>query len=108
VEAFDAPPRRYGDVRHANDDAPMLRAIAAKTPINISPLFASDYTPRAAVRSFIGHSIHRGSVFFDGHGRRESRFFPYVVAFFPLSALVLLGSVRRPQVPLLAAALTSA
>jgi hypothetical protein len=48
------------------------------------------------LRSFIGHSAHRGKVFLDGHGRSESRFFPAVVAFFPLSAGLALAALRRP------------
>jgi glycosyltransferase involved in cell wall biosynthesis len=107
LDAFDALPSRYADVRYANDDAPMLRRIARSTDIHISPSFASDYVPRATLRTFISHSVHRGMVFFDGHGRRESRFFPYVVAFFPLSAAVLVASVVRPRVLPLAAAATA-
>jgi len=32
----------------------------------------------------------------DGHGTPESRFFPVVVAFFPLSAALAVAAVRRP------------
>jgi hypothetical protein len=46
--------------------------------------------------SFVRHSVHRGVVFVDGHGRRESRFFPAVVAFFPASAALAGVTIRRP------------
>jgi glycosyltransferase involved in cell wall biosynthesis len=101
---FEVLPTRYADVRFANDDAPMLRTIAAATGINVSPSFASDYVPRGTLRTFLKHSFHRGHVFLDGHGRRESGFFPLVVGFYPISALVVLVAITRPRaVPALVA-----
>jgi len=108
VAAFDEIPGRYADVRHANDDAPMLRRIAASTSIHVSPSFAADYVPRGSFRTFLAHSLHRGSVFLDGHGRRESRFFPMIVAFYPTSAALIAASVLRPRVVPLALVATSA
>jgi hypothetical protein len=105
LEAFDPIPGRFSDVRHANDDTPMLRRIAAARPIHVAPAFAADYEPRGTMRTFIKHSVHRGTVFFDGHGRRESRFFPLIVASFPLTAGIALASRARPRlVPMVAAA----
>jgi len=89
---------RYADVRLANDDTPILRALAADEQINISPEFACIYTPRTTVKGFLRHSIRRGVVFVDGHGTPASRFFPYVVAFFPLSAALAVIALRRPLV----------
>ena len=101
LEAFADLPSRYADPRHANDDTPMLRRIVASERIHISPSFAADYVPRGTFRTFVSHSLHRGAVFFDGHGRMESRFFPFVLAFFPCSAALVLGSLARPRrVPL--------
>jgi glycosyltransferase involved in cell wall biosynthesis len=97
VEAFSELPTRYADPRHANDDTPMLRRIVASEPIHVSPSFASDYVPRGTFRTFVTHSLHRGTVFLDGHGRRESRFFSFVVAFFPLSAALAVASIVRPR-----------
>jgi glycosyltransferase involved in cell wall biosynthesis len=91
--AFDGFETRYRDIRLANDDTPILRAVAAAEPIHISPEFACTYSPRTTFRGFLRHSIHRGSVFLDGHGTPESRFFPAVVAFFPVSVALL----RRPR-----------
>jgi glycosyltransferase involved in cell wall biosynthesis len=108
LEAFDTVPGRYADVRYANDDAPMLRRIAAATGIRVSPSFASDYVPRGNLRSFLKHSFHRGHVFLEGHGRRESRFFPYIVAFYPLSAVAAVAVVSRPRILPVAVLATSA
>jgi glycosyltransferase involved in cell wall biosynthesis len=88
---------RYSDERHANDDTPILRWLAARSPINISPSFACRYRPRRSFRSFWRHAIHRGVVFVDGHCRRESRFFLAVLAFYPSSLLAAGLALRRPK-----------
>jgi len=59
------------------------------------------------LRTFVRHSLHRGIVFLDGHGRRESRFYPAVVAFYPVSALLVAVAWKRPSVLPLALASTS-
>lgn len=104
VEAFAEVPSRYADPRHANDDTPMLRRIASSERIHVSPSFASDYAPRGTLRRFVSHSAHRGTVFFDGHGRTESRFFPFVMVFFPATVILALATVRRPRLAPLAVA----
>jgi glycosyltransferase involved in cell wall biosynthesis len=96
LDALERFRTAYADPRHANDDTPLIRWIASQVPIHISPAFACDYTPRATLGSFLRHSVHRGVVFLDGHGRTESRYFPAVVLFFPASAGLLAASARRP------------
>ncbi|HEX6664714.1 MAG TPA: glycosyltransferase family 2 protein [Gaiellaceae bacterium] len=97
---------RYADVRLANDDTPVLRDLAARERIGISPRFACVYSPRTTLRHFLRHALHRGVVFVDGHGTPESRFFPVVLAFFPASAALAVAAVRRPTLlPAAAAAL---
>jgi glycosyltransferase involved in cell wall biosynthesis len=108
ADALDAYRSGYADLRHANDDTPVIRSIAAQERIHISPSFACDYQPRATLGSFVRHSVHRGTVFLDGHGRRESRFFPIAAAFFPVSALLGLAALRRPSLVPAIAATTSA
>jgi glycosyltransferase involved in cell wall biosynthesis len=92
------------DVRLANDDTPLLRDLAARSPIGISPEFSCVYVPRTSPGRFLRHSIRRGVVFVDGHGRPESRFFPVVLAFFPLSIAFAFAVARRPVVAPAAAA----
>jgi glycosyltransferase involved in cell wall biosynthesis len=109
VLAFASFRSQYSNVRNANDDAPIIRTIAEHRPINIAPGFACVYTPRRTLRSFVRHALHRGVVFVDGHGRRESRFFPIVVAFFPISVGIAAVAVRRPIVlPIVAAGIAGA
>ena len=102
-QALDGFRSGYADLRYANDDTPMIRWIAERERIHLSPAFACDYRPRATFGSFVRHSVHRGTVFLDGHGRPESRYYPLTRAFFPVSAAVALVSLRRPRlVPALA------
>jgi glycosyltransferase involved in cell wall biosynthesis len=105
LSTFSTFRTHYRDVRLANDDTPILRAVAARERIGISPSFACVYSPRTTLGRFLRHAVHRGTVFVDGHGTPASRFFPAVVAFFPLSAALAVGAVRRPAlVPAAAAA----
>jgi glycosyltransferase involved in cell wall biosynthesis len=107
LEAMAAFHTRYADPRHANDDTPLLRRISEREPIHIAPAFGCSYRPRTTLRSFVRHSMHRGVVFLDGHGRPESRFYPVAAAFFPVSTLLALTAWKRPSVVPLAALSTS-
>ena len=94
--AFGRHESYYADSRNANDDTPMIRRIAELHPIGISPEFACIYQPRDALGPFLRHAFHRGVVFLDGHGRSESRFFPAIALFYPLSAAAAVLVARRP------------
>lgn len=88
----------YEDTRNANDDTLLLRWIAEREPIHVSPSYASSYVPRTSLRSFLRHAYRRGIVFVDGHGRRSSRFFSVAAAFYPASVLWALMLARRRAV----------
>jgi glycosyltransferase involved in cell wall biosynthesis len=103
IEAFSS---RYGDMRDASDDTALIRLLAAEQRINISPQFAGVYRSREAFGPFMLHAFHRGKMFLDSYGRRDSRFFPLLAAFFPLSVVAGAIGLRRPRLlasaPLLA------
>ncbi len=99
IESFDS---RYVDTRNANDDTSIIRSLAAKQPINISPEFACLYRSRDALRPFLRHAFHRGGVFVDGWARAGGRFSAVIVAFYPLSALAVVVALRRPRIALAA------
>jgi glycosyltransferase involved in cell wall biosynthesis len=94
----------YTDGRFVSDDTALIRWLAERERIHLSPEFACRYAPRTNLRAFLRQAVYRGSTFVDGHGRRESRFFPIVVAFFPVSLVLALASLRRPAVISAAAA----
>lgn len=96
-QGFSGLSTYYADERYTNDDTSIIRGIAAQKRIHISPQFACTYMPRTTLQAFVRHAFHRGIVFLDGHGRRESRFFPAVVAFYPISVAMVPLVVRRPR-----------
>lgn len=96
LDAITAFQSKYAEARYANDDTPLLRWIAERGPIHISPQFSATYAPRTRFDTFVRHSFRRGIVFVDGHGRPESRFFGVAVAFYPASALFCVAAIRRP------------
>jgi glycosyltransferase involved in cell wall biosynthesis len=105
LDAIGSFRSRYSDLRYANDDGPLIRWIAERERVNVSPSFSGLYIPRSRLSAFVRHSFHRGTVFLDGHGRSESRFYPVVVGFYPASVLLALAAFRRPIVaPTVAAA----
>ena len=109
LDAIAAFRSRYADLRYANDDGPLIRWIAERERVNVSPRFSALYLPRSRLSTFVRHSFHRGIVFLDGHGRSESRFYPVVLGFYPASALFVLAALRRPLVvPSLVAAAVAA
>jgi glycosyltransferase involved in cell wall biosynthesis len=105
VEAMEAFTPRIPDWRLVSDDTQLIRWIAARQRIQLSPEFGCDYQPRTSLRAFLKNGLYRGTTFFDGHGRRESRFYPVVVGFFPVSVALALLALRRPlSVPAVVAA----
>ena len=94
----------FADMRDANDDTVLLRPIAERQGINISPSFACVYGSRSALGPFLRHAYHRGTVFFDGFARPGTRYGPALAAFFPLSAGAALLACRRPALGAAAAA----
>jgi glycosyltransferase involved in cell wall biosynthesis len=96
LEAMEAFSPRVSDWRYVSDDTQLIRWIAERHRIHLSPDFRCDYQPRTSLRAFLRNGLYRGSTFLDGHGRRESRFFPVVVAFYPVSVALAALVVRRP------------
>lgn len=102
IAAFDS---YYSNQRFVSDDTGLIRWLAERERIHITPEFACRYSPRTTLRSFLRQAVYRGSTFVDGHARPESRFFLPAVAFFPISVTLALLALRRPTiVPALAAA----
>jgi glycosyltransferase involved in cell wall biosynthesis len=86
----------FGDLRDANDDTILLRPIAERQGINISPSFSCVYRSRTSFVPFLRHAYHRGTHFFDGFARSGTRYGPALGAFFPLSAGAVVVACRRP------------
>lgn len=96
-DAFAQFSTYYASERDANDDTTIIRHIAERTPVWISPEFACDYAGRDSAQRFVRHARARGTVFVDGHLRRGGRFAPLIVAFYPASVAAVLIALRRPR-----------
>jgi glycosyltransferase involved in cell wall biosynthesis len=96
VESIAAFRSRYDDLRVVSDDTAVIRWIAQRQPIRLSPEFGCEYEARSTLGSFFRQGLYRGTTFVDGHLRQESRFFAGAVAFFPLSVLLGLAITRKP------------
>jgi len=104
LQAIDAFVPRVSDWRLVSDDTQLIRWIAARRRIHLSPEFGCDYQPRTSLRSFVDNALYRGSTFLDGHGRTESRFYALAVGFYPVSAALTFLVLRRPlSLPILVA-----
>jgi hypothetical protein len=57
----------YDDVRFASDDTGVLRWIAERQRIFLSPEFSASYHGRETLREFVGQSYFRGTTFVDSY-----------------------------------------
>lgn len=86
------------NLKTSNDDTLLIKELARKGNINISPSFSCTYFSRSTAKKFLVHAYHRGKVFVDGFLRRDgNRYFWPLVCFLALSALVLIGAVLFSQ-----------
>jgi len=88
----------YADLRHSSDDTALIRWIAERRRIQIAPEFACIYRPTSSLPAFFRHAIVRGIHFPDSFRDPSSRFFVPMVLFYPVSAAIVLASLRRPIV----------
>jgi glycosyltransferase involved in cell wall biosynthesis len=97
LEAMEHFETYYDDARFVSDDTTLLRHVAERERINISPMFGSLYRSRTALRPFLHQALYRGTTFFDGFGHPGRRFFPAVVAAFPVPVAAALFALRHPR-----------
>lgn len=105
LASYETFSSHYDDLRRANDDTSLLRGLAARRPIHLSPGFSCTYHSRETLRGFAHHTYYRGMVFVDGYLRPGTRWFLPLVAFLCLSPVGGLIALKRPR---LAAAVTVA
>lgn len=87
----------YDDSSLASDDTHLLRSIARRDRIHISPQFGSSYHGRESFGPFMRNTLYRGTTFVDGHIRRGSRFRPVVLAAVPASLAGVAVAARHPR-----------
>ena len=78
--------KHTNDLRHSSDDTLLIRYLAERQAINLSPQFSCLYHGRSNLKGFLKHAYFRGQFFIDGFLRKGTRFY------YPLLA-VLVGSI---------------
>lgn len=105
LEAYAALLSVYQDERNASDDTALIRWVADRERIWMSPDYAADYVSRSDMRDFVRHSFHRGTLLLDSYLHPGTRLHKPLIGYFVASPIALLAVLRRPRL-LLAAPLT--
>jgi glycosyltransferase involved in cell wall biosynthesis len=108
IDAFDAYDPTVDDWHKVNDDTAVLRWVAERVPINISPDYRSTYNARTTLKAFMKHAEHRGTVLIDGYLRPGARFAEAIAVVLAVTPVALWFLIRHPVRALLAAAAGSA
>jgi glycosyltransferase involved in cell wall biosynthesis len=90
----------YDDIRLASDDTGMLRWIAERQRIFLSPEFSASYHGRDTLRKFVGQSYFRGTTFVDSYLTSPG---PARTGLFAALAVGLVGlgvAAKRPKTAL--------
>ena len=101
IEWFEA---NTTNIAFSSDDTLMIRHIAEKERIWLSPDFSATYFARTTLSAFAKHTYFRGQFFVDGFLRPGTRFYYPLLAFLLLSPIALVVTVLFPWLLFLAAA----
>lgn len=92
IDACEQFKTSYSNLHLSSDDTTLLRYVASKNRINISPQFKADYYGRTSLRSFVSHAFRRGTTFVDSFSGKGSRFVG-LVRILPFTPVLLLCSL---------------
>lgn len=96
-EAFSEDLFLLHDLAKTNDDTTVLRKIVRTENININPEFSCTYYGRGnSLKKFLTHSVHRGTVFLDGHLIEPNRYRYLLWGFFVCNVLGLFLLILAP------------
>lgn len=96
-EANDWFVKNTKDLKTSNDDTLLIRHIAEKHSINVSPGFWCLYHARGSLSQYTKHVYHRGRVFVDGFLRNDgNRFFIPLIMFLFISVLLPILLIIKP------------
>lgn len=84
------------DIRNSSDDTLLIRYIAERERIWMSPGFTSVYFSRTTLKAFIDHSYHRGLFFVDGFLRKGTRFYYPLIIFLLLTLITPVAVIILP------------
>ncbi len=84
------------NIKYSSDDTLLIRRIAEKQKIWLSPRFSATYHARTTLRAFIKHTFHRGQSFVDGFFRKGTRFYVPLLLFLILSPIIIFLLILQP------------
>lgn len=85
-----------GDLEFSSDDTLLIRYLAERQDINLSPDFSCLYYGRSTMSGFLKHAYGRGQFFVDGFLRPGTRFFYPLIAVLLLSVILAAGLLIAP------------
>lgn len=97
IEACERFDSFYEDSRHANDDSSLIRFIASRHPIHLSPEFRATYHGRTTFGSFSIHAYHRGIHFIDGYFRPGTRYYFPLIGVLAATPITVGLMLRYPK-----------
>lgn len=77
------------NAKASNDDTLLIRRMAERHNINLSPDFYCTYHARTSLKQYNKHVYHRGKVFVDGFLRRDGNRFFWPLIFFLISSVFI-------------------
>lgn len=81
TEAFRWFEESTKDVKNSSDDTLLIRHLAERNRIWLSPRFSATYFARTTLKAFVKHTYYRGQFFVDGFLRPGTRFFYPLIGF---------------------------
>lgn len=97
LAGYDELTSLYADEKNSSDDTALIRWIAARERIWMSPEYAADYISRDDRKGFFQHSFQRGTLLLDSYLRPGTRLFAPLIAFFLLFPAAVAAALRWPR-----------
>ena len=102
LEGYSQLASLYEDEKNASDDTALIRWVAARERIWMSPEYAADYVSRSDMSDFVRHSFQRGTLLLDSYLHPGTRLYRPLIAYFVASPFALLAVWRWPRLLLAA------
>lgn len=99
VESYESS---FSDIRLASDDTKLLKNIAGRSGIFISPDISCDYFGKEGLKKWVAQCFYRGTTFVDGYFPKSSSSF---LALTGLGLMILFGLFILFKLPFVAVAL---
>lgn len=97
IDSMNTFMTQTSDIKNSSDDTLLIRLIAEKQNIHLSPNFACLYYGRSNLKQFTKHAYNRGKFFVDGFLRPGNSFFIPLILYLTLTSLLALVALVAPS-----------